>query len=45
MFVGAGNGDFSAARKLSELQPNQKIILVDAQHAGERTRGRNSGYI
>ena len=35
----------SAARKLSELHPNQKIIIVDAQLAGEGASGRNSGYL
>ena len=35
----------SAARKLGQLYPNQKIILVDAQLAGEGASGRNSGYL
>ena len=35
----------SAARKLSQLLPNQKVILVDAQLAGEGASGRNSGYL
>jgi len=35
----------SAARKLSELHPNEKIIIVDAQLAGEGASGRNSGYL
>ena len=34
----------SAVRKLSELHPNQKIIIVDAQLAGE-VRVQNSGYL
>ena len=33
--IGAGYTGLSAARKLSQLHPNQKIILVDAQLAGE----------
>ena len=40
--VGAGYTDLSAARKLSKLHPNQKIITVDAQLAGEGASGRNS---
>ena len=35
LIIGAGYTGLSAARKLSELHPNQKIILVDAQLAGE----------
>ena len=45
LIVGAGYTGLSAARKLSELHPNQKIILVDAQLAGEGASGRNSGYL
>ena len=35
LIVGAGYTGLSAARKLSELHPNQKIIIVYAQLAGE----------
>ena len=35
----------SAARKLGQLYPNQKILLVDAQLAGEGASSRNSGYL
>ncbi len=45
LIVGAGYTGLSAARKLSQLLPNQKIILVDAQLAGEGASGRNSGYL
>ena len=45
LIVGAGYTGLSAARKLSELYPNQKIIIVDAQLAGEGASGRNSGYL
>jgi len=45
LIVGAGYTGLSAARKLSELHSNQKIILVDAQLAGEGASGRNSGYL
>ena len=45
LIVGAGYTGLSAARKLSQLNPNQKIILVDAQLAGEGASGRNSGYL
>jgi glycine/D-amino acid oxidase-like deaminating enzyme len=45
LIVGAGYTGLSAARKLSELHPNQKIIIVEAQLAGEGASGRNSGYL
>ena len=45
LIVGAGYTGLSAARKLSELNPDQKIIIVDAQLAGEGASGRNSGYL
>ena len=45
LIVGAGYTGLSAARKLSELHPNEKIIIIDAQSAGEGASGRNSGYL
>ena len=45
LIIGAGYTGLSAARKLGFLHPNQKIILVDAQLAGEGASGRNSGYL
>ena len=45
LIIGAGYTGLSAARKLSELNPSQKIIIVDAQLAGEGASGRNSGYL
>ena len=45
LIVGAGYTGLSAARKLAQLYPNQKIILVDAQLAGEGASSRNSGYL
>ena len=45
LIIGAGYTGLSAARKLALLHPNEKIILVDAQLAGEGASGRNSGYL
>jgi len=45
LIVGAGYTGLSAARKLGQLHQNQKIILVDAQLAGEGASSRNSGYL
>ena len=45
LIIGAGFTGLSTARKLSQLNPEQKIILVDAQLAGEGASSRNSGYL
>ena len=45
LIVGAGYTGLSAARKLGQLYPGQKILLVDAQLAGEGASSRNSGYL
>ena len=45
LVVGAGYTGLSAARKLGQLYPSQKILLVDAQLAGEGASSRNSGYL
>ena len=45
LIIGAGYTGLSAARKLGQLHPNQKIILIDAQLAGEGASSRNSGYL
>ena len=45
LIIGAGYTGLSAARKLGKINPNLKIILADAQLAGEGASGRNSGYL
>ena len=45
LIIGAGYTGLSAARKLGQINPNLKIILADAQLAGEGASGRNSGYL
>ena len=45
LIIGAGYTGLSAARKLAQLYSYQKIILVDAQLAGEGASSRNSGYL
>lgn len=44
IIIGAGYAGLSAARRLSEHRPNERIILIDAQTAGEGTSGRNAGF-
>ncbi len=45
LIVGAGFTGLSAARKLSQINKNKKIVIVDAQLAGEGASARNSGYL
>ncbi len=45
LIIGAGYTGLSAARKLGQLYPKQKILLVDSQLAGEGASSRNSGYL
>ena len=45
LVVGAGYTGLSAARKLGKLHPNENIVLVDSQLAGEGASARNSGYL
>ena len=45
LIIGAGYTGLSAARKLGQLYPNQKIIIADTQLAGEGASSRNSGYL
>ena len=45
LIVGAGFTGLSAARKLAQIAKNKKIVLIDAQLAGEGASSRNSGYL
>ena len=45
LIIGAGYTGLSAARKLGELYPNEEILLIDSQLAGEGASSRNSGYL
>ena len=45
LIIGAGYTGLSAARRLGQLYPKQKILLVDSQLAGEGASSRNSGYL
>ena len=45
LIVGAGFTGLSAARKLSQRNKNKKIVIIDAQLAGEGASSRNSGYL
>jgi glycine/D-amino acid oxidase-like deaminating enzyme len=43
--VGAGFAGLAAARRLGELAPNDRIVLIEAQRVGLGASGRNSGFI
>ncbi len=43
--VGAGYTGLAAARRLSELDPGAKIIVLEASTVGEGSAARNSGFV
>ncbi|NEK16397.1 NAD(P)/FAD-dependent oxidoreductase [Rhizobium leguminosarum] len=45
LIVGAGFAGLSAARRLLELRPDDKIVILDAGELGKGTSGRNSGFM
>jgi NADPH-dependent 2,4-dienoyl-CoA reductase/sulfur reductase-like enzyme len=44
VIVGAGYTGLAAARRLAELQPQARIIVIEATEVGEGSSGRNSGF-
>lgn len=45
LIIGAGFAGLSAARRLLELRPDDKVVIVDATELGKGTSGRNSGFM
>lgn len=43
--VGAGFAGLAAARRLSQLRPRDRIVVLDAQRVGWGAAGRNSGFM
>ncbi|MCB1056862.1 MAG: FAD-binding oxidoreductase [Acidobacteria bacterium] len=43
--VGAGFTGLAAARRLHELEPSSRIVVLDAQRAGFGASGRSSGFV
>jgi len=43
--VGAGFAGLSAARRLTQLRPGERIVVLDAQRVGFGSAGRNSGFM
>ncbi|MCV9961802.1 FAD-binding oxidoreductase [Pararhizobium sp. BT-229] len=45
LIIGAGFAGLSAARRLSQLRPGDKIVVLEAGEVAKGTSGRNSGYM
>lgn len=45
LVVGGGYTGLSAARKLAELHPNHRVVLIDSGRVGQGASSRNSGYL
>ena len=45
VIVGAGFAGLSAARRLRQLEPQAKVMVLDAGQVGEGSAGRNSGFM
>lgn len=43
--LGAGFTGLAIARRLAELRPNWRVVLLDAQRAGHGASGRSSGFV
>jgi glycine/D-amino acid oxidase-like deaminating enzyme len=43
--IGAGFTGLAAARRLAELRPGWRIVLLEAQRAGSGASGRSSGFV
>lgn len=45
LIVGAGFGGLSAARRLMQLDPTAKVVIVESRQVAEGPSGRNSGFM
>lgn len=45
LIIGAGFAGLSAARRLAQLRPGDKIVVVDAHEVAKGPAGRNSGFM
>lgn len=45
LIIGAGFAGLSAARRLTQLRPGERIVLLDARELAQGPSGRNSGYM
>lgn len=45
LIIGAGFAGLSAARRLVQLRPDDRIVVLDASEIAKGTAGRNSGFM
>jgi len=45
LVIGAGFAGLSAARRLKQLRPDDRIVVLEAARVGEGPAGRNSGFM
>lgn len=45
LVIGAGFTGLAAARRLAELRPGQRVVLLDALRVGQGASGRNTGFV
>src|SRR5690606_14525337 len=45
LIIGAGFAGLSAARRLTQLRPEDRIVVVDAHEIAKGPAGRNSGFM
>ncbi|MEP7457243.1 FAD-binding oxidoreductase [Phyllobacterium sp. SB3] len=45
LIIGAGFAGLSAARRMSQMRPGEKVIVLEAGEVAKGTSGRNSGYM
>ncbi len=45
LVIGAGFAGLSAARRLSQLRPRERIVVLEAREVAEGPAGRNSGFL
>lgn len=45
LIIGAGFAGLSAARRLAQLRPGSRIVVLDAKRVAEGPAGRNSGFM
>lgn len=45
VIIGAGYTGIAAARRISELNPDKRILLIDGKQPGQGASARNSGFV
>jgi glycine/D-amino acid oxidase-like deaminating enzyme len=45
VIIGGGFAGLSAARRLTQLQPKARIVVLEASRLAEGSAGRNSGFM